>query len=331
MEKKNRLGTLRFVIFTILSFILICSAVVITVLNHYKPAVKTYINGEFIGYFSSPQQFDEVYNDLVIEKQNIDQNVKVYLETEPTFETSYIRESLLSQQNVYTNLRDNIKTEFVIYKVLVNNEEKMTFNAQDDANKYVEDLKSEVSKLNVQIKEEKVSELGELNKVEKADAILKDIIDRNKPIKQNTTTSKGSTSTTEKASAAIADAALSQGGIWPTVSHYISSPYGWRWGTIHTGTDIAGKGGDPIYAWKDGLVTYSGWSGSYGYIVKVDHGNGISTWYAHCRKLLVTAGQEVSQGETIALMGSTGFSTGNHLHFEVRINGVHVNSYLYIK
>ena len=61
MEKKNRLGTLRFVIFTILSFILICSAVVITVLNHYKPAVKTYINGEFIGYFSSPQQFDEVY------------------------------------------------------------------------------------------------------------------------------------------------------------------------------------------------------------------------------------------------------------------------------
>ena len=329
MEKKNRLSTLRFIAFTILSFILICSAVVMTFLNHYKPAVKTYINGEFIGYFSSPQQFDEVYNDLVIEKQNIDPNVKVYLESEPAFETSYIRESLLSQQNVYTNLRGNIKTEFVVYKVLVNNEEKMAFNAQDDANKYVEDLKKEVSKLDVQIKEEKVSELGELTSIEKADAILKDIVDRNKPVTQNTTV-KGNTSTTEKASETIASAALAQGGIWPTISHYISSSYGWRWGTVHTGTDIAGKGGDPIYVWKNGLVTYSGWAGSYGNIVKVDHGNGIATWYAHCSKLLVTAGQEVSQGDTIALMGSTGFSTGNHLHFEVRINGVHVNSYPYI-
>ncbi|MDD3303571.1 MAG: M23 family metallopeptidase [Clostridia bacterium] len=332
MEKKNRLSTLKFVIFTILSFVLICSAVMITVLNHYKPAVKTYINGECIGYFSSPQQFDEVYNDLVIEKQNIDSNVKVYLESEPTFETSYIRESLLSQQNVYTNLRGNIKTEFIVYKVLVNNEEKMTFNVQDDANKYVEDLKKEVAKLDVQIKEEKVSELGDLTTLEKADAILKDIVDRNKPVQSNKTQNySNNSSTNQKASDAIANASLAQGGIWPTISTYISSTYGWRWGTIHTGTDIAGKYGDPVYAWKDGLVTYSGWAGSYGNIVKIDHGNGISTWYAHCSKLLVKAGQEVSQGQTISLMGSTGFSTGNHLHFEVRINGVHVNSYPYIK
>lgn len=93
-------------------------------MNTYKPTVKTYIGEKFIGYFTSEQQFDEVYNDLVAEKQNIDENVKVYLEGEPTFVTSYIRESLLEDQNIYTNLRAEIKTEYTIYKVAVNDEEK---------------------------------------------------------------------------------------------------------------------------------------------------------------------------------------------------------------
>ena len=108
------LSTLRFVLFTAISLVMIFTAVYLTVLNTYKPAVKTYINGEFIGYFSDEQQFDEVYNDLVAEKQNIDENVKVYLESEPTFEKSFIKDSLLEEQNVYTNLRAEIKTEYTL-------------------------------------------------------------------------------------------------------------------------------------------------------------------------------------------------------------------------
>lgn len=326
------LSTLRFIFVTVVTLGLILSAVVVTVLNMYKPAVKTYLNGKFIGYFSNEQQFDDVYNDLVTEKQNIDPNVKVYLEAEPVFEESYIRESLFAEQNIYTNLRAEIKTEYTIYQVAVNNEVKMTFNTQDEANTYAEDLKKEVTKLNTEVKTQKVSELGELTSIESANSILKDIVDRNKPVtptkKPNT---NKTTSTTERASDAIANTALAEGGIWPTTARYISSPYGWRWGTIHTGTDIAGPYGSPIYAYKAGLVIYSGWMKDYGNIIKLDHGNGFQTWYAHCSKLLVTAGQEVSQGETISLMGSTGFSTGNHLHFEVRINGIHVNSYPYIQ
>lgn len=332
MEKHSVLRTLRFILFSVLSLVLVFTAVAITVLNTYKPAVKTYLNGKFIGYFSDENQFDEVYNDLVSEKQNIDSNVKVYLESEPSFETSYIRDSLLSEQNVYTNLRAEIKTEYTIYNVAVNNETKMTFTTKDEANKYAEELKSEVSSLNVVINEEKVEELGEITSTDRAESILKDIVDRNKPVVRYTapTYNYYKTETNQTASDEIANAALAQGGIWPTTSHYISSPYGWRWGAFHSGTDIAGRYGDPIYAYKSGLVTYAGWANSYGYIVKIDHGNGFSTWYAHCSQLLVTAGQEVSQGQTIALMGSTGYSTGNHLHFEVRINGVHVNSYPYI-
>ncbi|MEG2348398.1 MAG: peptidoglycan DD-metalloendopeptidase family protein [Clostridia bacterium] len=332
MEKRSVLRTLRFILFSIFTLVLVFSSVAITVLNTYKPAVKTYLDGKFIGYFSNESQFDEVYNDLVSEKQNIDSNVKVYLASEPSFETSYIRDNLLSEQNVYTNLRAEIKTEYTIYNVAVNDEKKMTFTTQDEANKYAQNLRKEVSSLNVVVNEEKVEQLGEITSNERAESILKDIVDRNKPvvIVKPKVTNYYKSETDATASNAIADAALAQGGIWPTNSHYISSPYGWRWGTLHTGTDIAGKAGDPIYAYKSGLVTYSGWASSYGYIVKIDHGNGLSTWYAHCSQLLVTAGQEVSQGQVISLMGSTGYSTGNHLHFEVRINGVHVNSYPYI-
>ena len=337
MEKRSVLSTIRFIFFSILMLGLIFSAVAITVLNNYKPAVKTYIAGKFIGYFSSEAQFDEAYNDLVTEKQNIDSNVKVYLEEEPVFESSYIRDSLFENQNVYTNLRAEIKTEYTVYEVSVNDKVEMTFNSKDEASKYSESLKEKVSKLNVAINEKKVEELGEITSIERADAILNDIVDRNKPVTipkpvvtyQNPN-NYATTSTNQTASDAIATAAMMEGGVWPTVSRYISSPYGWRWGSMHTGTDIAGKYGDPIYAYKSGLVTFAGWNGSYGYMVKIDHGNGLSTWYAHCSSLNVTAGQEVSQGQVIAAMGATGWSTGNHVHFETRVNGVHTNSYNFI-
>lgn len=326
MAIRSVFNTIKFVLSTILSLVLVFGAVGVTVLNTYKPVVKAYIDEEFIGYFSTEQHFDEVYNELVSEKQNIDSDVKVYLESEPTFESSYVRDSLLETQDIYSNLRSQVKTEYTIYNLLVNDEKKMTFSSKDDVNKYAEELKEQVSKLDVEISSEKIAELGEITTIEQANEIAEDIVSKNKPVKPtyNWNWNYGNIS------ANLNYAALSEDGIWPTVARYISSPYGWRWGTIHTGTDIAGKGGDPIYAYKSGTVTYSGWANSYGYIVKIDHGNGLSTWYAHNSKLLVRAGESVAQGQTIALMGSTGFSTGNHLHFEVRINGVHVNSYPYI-
>ena len=176
------LSTLRFILFTLVILALICSAVIVTVLNTYKPAVKTYINGKFIGYFTSEQYFDEVYNDLVTEKQKNDPNVKVYLESEPTFETSYIKNDLLLDQNLYTSLREEIKTEYTVYDVAVDDKVKMTFNNKDDANSYAEKLKSEVSKLKTEVIEEKKEEQEELTTIERADEILKDIVDRNKPV-----------------------------------------------------------------------------------------------------------------------------------------------------
>lgn len=304
----------------------------------YKPVQKVYVGDKFIGYFSSKQQFDEIYNTLVTEKQQISSNVKVYLDNDPVFVKSYIRDSLLASQNVYTNLRAEIKTEYTIYQVAVDGENEMKFNTSDEANKYATELKDKVAKLNVEVKTEKVADIGETTSIDVANNIMNNIVDRNKPVetpkaevtKKNTTTSKKSSNV--NAYKAVSNSSNSNGGIWPTNSRYITSRFGYRreFGDFHTGTDIAGHSGDPIYAYKSGVVVYAGYDGSYGNIVKISHGNGMQTWYAHNSKILVSVGQQVSQGQTISLMGRTGFATGNHLHFEVRLNGVPVDSYYYI-
>ena len=91
--------------------------------------------------------------------------------------------------------------------------------------------------------------------------------------------------------------------------------------SYHYGIDIGVGYGTPIMATRAGRVTYAGWNGGYGYMVQIDHGDGVVTRYGHCSRVLVSTGQYVSQGAQIALVGSTGVSTGNHLHFEVRVNG----------
>lgn len=111
----------------------------------------------------------------------------------------------------------------------------------------------------------------------------------------------------------------------------VSSGYGSRWGSFHRGIDLAAPAGTPIYAAAAGKVIYSGYNnGGYGYLIIIDHGNGYQTYYAHCSSLYVNVGQSVSQGQNIAGVGSTGDSTGNHLHFEVRSGGTPVNPYSYI-
>ena len=94
---------------------------------------------------------------------------------------------------------------------------------------------------------------------------------------------------------------------------------------MHAGVDIPGPTGTPIYATADGIIGRAGWSGGYGNLVEVDHGHGIQTRYGHLSQILVTAGSRVKRGDLIARMGSTGRSTGSHLHYEVRLDGRAVN------
>ncbi|MEI7452219.1 MAG: M23 family metallopeptidase [Candidatus Falkowbacteria bacterium] len=116
--------------------------------------------------------------------------------------------------------------------------------------------------------------------------------------------------------------------LWPTQGYRITQYYSWR----HTGLDIANHVGTPLYAAEDGVVEFSGWNnGGYGYMVFINHGGGTKTRYGHASKLLVSVGDHVKRGQIVALMGSTGHSTGPHIHFEVYINNQRVNPLNYIR
>ncbi len=126
-----------------------------------------------------------------------------------------------------------------------------------------------------------------------------------------------------------------QPSLWP-VHGVLRSSFGGRndpfsgEGAFHTGIDLAVPVGTPVRVTADGVIATAGWSGDYGRLVVVDHGNGLQTYYAHLSQALVVPGQEVRRGEVIALSGGSGRATGPHIHYEVRLGGTPVNPYKYL-
>jgi murein DD-endopeptidase MepM/ murein hydrolase activator NlpD len=130
-------------------------------------------------------------------------------------------------------------------------------------------------------------------------------------------------------SAVLDTSPSAHGLIWP-VSGPVTSPFGYRWGRLHAGIDIGAGYGTPIHAAAAGTVVLLGWTGGYGNYTCIDHGGGLATCYAHQSSYAVSAGAQVSQGQVIGYVGSTGHSFGAHLHFEVRINGAPVDPLGYL-
>ncbi len=126
------------------------------------------------------------------------------------------------------------------------------------------------------------------------------------------------------ATAVAASPPTADGYGWPMCTR-INSRFGYRWGRLHKGLDLDGDVGTPIAAAKAGRVISAGYRGAYGNLTLVDHGDGVVTAYAHQSRIDVSPGEDVERGERIGLVGNTGRSTGPHLHFETRVNGVAVD------
>lgn len=146
---------------------------------------------------------------------------------------------------------------------------------------------------------------------------------------------KGGQANDQEKTARSTDKLATSPSIWP-VNGSITSGFGWRnspWedgSELHPGIDIATNMGTPVVATADGEVVKSGWSGGYGNIVQINHGNGIETIYGHNSQIAVSVGQSVRKGQVISYAGSTGRSTGPHVHYEVRVNGSAVDPMKYL-
>ena len=293
------------------------------ILFKFNLVCEVTIAGETVGYVANKNEFENKVNDII----NKEEEAKLFttIENMPEYKLKLVDKSeKTNEETILAKLEKNSETTYKLYAVTLDGKEKTVLASLDEAEKIVDEMTS---------KYEDDLEL---------DIGIVDVITTNKKDESTVKVAKQSLNEDieekiDEIEEEIEIESHTVQGIYlevTPVSGIITSRFGNRESIRsygHTGLDIAAPAGTPIRVTADGEVTFSGYSGGYGYVVKVSHGNGIETYYAHCSELYVSTGEKVKAGDIIAAVGSTGNSTGNHLHFEVRIDGVEVNpqNYLY--
>lgn len=297
--------------------------IIAIILLKYKPTYKVTLAGQELGYVENGTKLENRIQQEIIEMEG--KNIEfVSLNQMPDYELKLVsREQETNEEEIMIALKENAKIMYKYYAVILNNETVGLVDnieeAEQSVNKIKQENKTKNIKLDLMITENYTENIEEvtLESVQVAEAKVEQKVAT--LIKQDEKTRKPIINGILLAVTPV------QGRITSRYGHVSSIRSG-----AHTGTDIACPQGTPIKAVASGTVTFAGWSGSYGKLIKISHGNGVETWYAHCSELYGTVGQKVNAGEVIAGVGSTGNSTGNHLHLEIRVNGNTVNPQKYL-
>ncbi len=300
--------------------------VVAIILIKYKPMYKVSISGEELGYVESKLALEESVKEDIINDSN--KNVEtVDLKEQPIYELKLVnRNENTEEDKIIEKAKEDATVTYKYYEVALNNNVVETVDTSKEAEELVSEIKNDGinENINLSIVEKYTSNSEEIktNDLEVAKVNIENKVSETiKEIEKQ-----------EEEKNAIADINGIKLATLP-VTGTISSRYGVSSRirkSNHTGLDIAATTGTPIKVMADGVITNASYSGSYGNLVKVDHGNGVETWYAHTSKMYVKKGQEVKAGDEIAAVGSTGNSTGPHLHLEIRLNGEHINPQKYV-
>lgn len=296
--------------------------IVILIFLNYKPAYEVDILNEKIGYIKNIKEFKNLVNEeLSSQKEN--NIVDISIIEEPKYKFLLLkRNKNFNTQDIIEKIKKcDVNITYRYYEVALNGETRAKINTLEEAEKIVDDIKQEFNSeelnLDLQINEYYTHNLDSIN-VDTIEVATSNIESIANSIKEQ-----------YEALAIINGIKLAN----LPVQGRITSRYGESSSlrrSLHTGLDIACSKGTEIKSVAPGTVIFSEYSGSYGNLVKIDHGNGIETWYGHASKLCVKVGDKVEAGDKIALVGSTGNSTGPHLHFEIRIDGNTVNPQKYI-
>ena len=331
----TRRGMKVIVLFMIAAFLIVGAVAFL-----YKPTDSVFINGEQVGYTENRTGLQHKINDYIEKGEGSNNVAFVQVANLPEYKLCLLKKNIVTNDDeIFNNIKQQGITYYRYYAIVDNQEEKAYVSNFEEAENVVNGLKEKNS-----------SNIENMSIVEKYEVELKDLVSTEDAISKlyvqpaqkitvakkatNTSTSKyaasGSVNTAGTTSSAKANLGIA---LIRPVSGTITSRFGVGSRirrSSHTGLDIATSTGTPIAAAASGTVTFSGYKGSYGNMIVISHGNGVQTYYGHCSKLYVSAGAQVSQGEIIGAVGSTGNSTGPHLHLEVRVNGVAYNPQNYV-
>lgn len=339
MLKKVWIHTRRGIKFIVL-FMIAAFFIVGAIAFLYKPTYSVFINGEQVGYTENRSNLQHKINDYIVKGDETNENVAfVQVPSLPEYKLCLLKKNVIANDDeIFNIVKEEGTTYYRYYAIVDNDEEKLYVSNFEQAEGVINGLKEKDSSNmdNISIVEKYETEMKDL--VSSEEAISKLYVEKPKPV---VVASSTKTSSTKYASTGTVNTSLTTSSgtaslgisLIRPVSGIITSRFGVRSSirsSAHTGLDIATSKGTSIQAAASGTVTFSGTKGSYGKLLVITHGNGVQTYYGHCSELYVSAGTSVSQGQTIAAVGSTGNSTGPHLHLEVRVNGVAYNPQNYV-
>ena len=304
--------------------------IIAIVLVKYKPMYKVSIAGEELGYIENKEALEEKVKESILEKEekNVD---TIDIKTNPEYELKLVDRTIeTKEEEMIATVEQDVTITYKYYEIALNNETIDSVDTMEEAEELVNQVKEENQEQDLDLSIiEKYTEKEEEAQTSDLEVAKSDI--------QTKVAQKLEEQEKQKEEEERINSMPEINGIklaYTPVSGMISSRYGVSSSirsSKHTGLDIASPSGTPIKVVAAGTITCASYNGAYGNLVKVNHGNGVETWYAHTSKMYVTIGQKVEAGEVIAAVGSTGNSTGAHLHLEIRINGICQNpqNYLY--
>lgn len=295
------------------------------ILIKFKPVYSVFIQGEQIGYIGDKKSFEEYITNKLYD--NEEENIAYSeLNIEPKYELALIdKQQDTKEEMVFAKIKENTNITYYQYAIAKDGENKEYVNTIKEAEEIVNTLNAEFGEdSNISIIKVYTNDKDTINSVEVATVSnsLRAVLQQDKEAKEKEEVKKQ-----DKMLNGVSLAVV-------PVKGRISSRYGSNSSVrdhTHMGVDVAVATGTPIKAVGSGKITVSGTSGGYGKLIVINHGNGVESYYGHCSKLYKAVGTWVEAGDVIAAVGSTGNSTGPHLHFEVRVNGKYVNPQKYLK
>ena len=301
------------------------------VFSAYKPMYAVTIDGEFLGYTEDKSELQNKISSYMKSGNDTSNIAFVDIEVLPEYSFCLLKKDFKSNdEEIFSKVIESGVTYYKYYAIIVNSEEKCYVSTYQECENVIQQLKDKDSenKDNVTYIVKYEPSLQTFTDTETAVASL--YVEKPKVVAPSASSQLGTVVTGANISYAKVDLGID---LINPVSGTITSRFGAVSNirsSVHTGLDIGASTGTPIAAAAAGTVTYSGRKGSYGKMITIDHGNGVFTYYAHCNSLYKSVGEYVNQGDIIAAVGSTGNSTGPHLHLEIRVNGVAYNPINYV-